>query len=128
LIVEIAMVRSFVRIYGPPVLEAIDALESIAVELSKTTGIKFSHTCIPYPERLQSNKTDWETFLKKMQDIYVDCYEPLKLISDSAYMLGEYDFFFEWDEKPSLEEIRGLIGRIDEALKGMGCMYTTTTK
>ena len=122
------MVRSFVRIYGPPVLEAIDALESVAVEVSKTTGIKFSHTCIPYPERLQSNKTDWESFLKKMQDIYVDCYEPLKLISDSSYMLGEYDFFFEWDDKPSLVEIRGLIGRIDEALKGMGCMYTTTTK
>ena len=122
------MVRSFVRIYGPPVLEAIDSLESVAVEVSKTTGIKFSHTCIPYPERLQSNKTDWESFLKKMQDIYVDCYEPLKLISDSSYMLGEYDFFFEWDDKPSLVEIRGLIGRIDEALKGMGCMYTTTTK
>ena len=128
MIVEITMVRSFVRIYGPPVLEAIDALESIAVEASKTTGIKFSHTCIPYPERLQSSKTDWETFLKKMQDIYVDCYEPMKLISDSSYMLGEYDFFFEWDDKPSLEEIRGLIGKIDEALKGMGCMYTTTTK
>ena len=128
MIVETTMVRSFVRIYGPPVLEAIDALESVAVEVSKTTGIKFSHTCIPYPERLQSNKTDWESFLKKMQDIYVDCYEPLKLISDSSYMLGEYDFFFEWDDKPSLVEIRGLIGRIDEALKGMGCMYTTTTK
>ena len=122
------MVRSYIRICGPPVLEAIDALEGIAVELSKTTGIKFSHGSIPYPERLQSKKTDWETFLKKMKDLYVDIYEPAKLISDSAYMLGEYDFFFEWDETPSLEELRGLIGRIDGALKGMGCFYTTITK
>ena len=55
----------------------------------------------PYPERLQSKKTDWETFLKKMRDLYVDIYEPAKLISNSAYMLGEYDFFFEWDQNPA---------------------------
>jgi hypothetical protein len=122
------MVRSYIRIYGPPVQEAIDALEGVAVEMSKITSIKFSHGAIPYPERLQSKKTDWETFLKKMRDLYIDIYEPAKLISNSAYMLGEYDFFFEWDQNPSLEELRGLIGRIDEALKGMGCLYTTTTK
>jgi hypothetical protein len=48
------MIRSYIRIYGPPVLDAIDALEGIVVELSKTTSIKFSHGTIPYPERLRA--------------------------------------------------------------------------
>ena len=107
------MVRSYIRIYGPPVQEAIDALEGVAVEMSKITSIKFSHGAIPYPERLQSKKTDWETFLKKMRDLYVDIYEPAKLISNSAYMLGEYDFFFEWDENPS------------RALDGSSCAHAS---
>ena len=49
MIIENAMVRSYIRIYGPPVQEAIDALEGVAVEMSKITSIKFSHGAIPLP-------------------------------------------------------------------------------
>lgn len=122
------MARSYVKVYGPPVLKAIKALEAVAVEMSKTTSLKFSHTCIPYPTRMQSDKTDWNSYLNNMKQNYVDCYEPVKIISNSQQLLGEYDFFYEWTEEPTMVKIEGLLGKIDEALDGMGCSYTMTTK
>jgi len=122
------LVKSYVKIYGPPVMEALMALEAIAVELSKATSVKFSHTCIPYPTRYQSDQNDWNNYMKRMQQNYVDCYEPVKLISESDQLLGEYDFFFEWSEDPKMDQLENLIGKIDEALVGMGCLYTITTE
>ena len=50
------------------------------------------------------------------------------IISNSGEMLGEYDFFFEWFEKPGLEQLYNLIERLDEELAPLGCYYTITTK
>ncbi len=122
------MVTSYVKIYGPPVLKAVKALEAVAVDLSKATGVKFNHKCLPYPNRMQSNTRDFEQYLKNMQRMYVDCYEPVKLISDSHQMLGEYDFLFEWVEKPTMAKIEGLLEKIDDALKDLGCHYTLKTE
>ena len=122
------MVRSNVKIYGPPLMKAIKALEAAAVEMSKATALKFSHTCIPYPMRMQGNTKDWNEYLKKMQKTYVDCYEPVKLISDFQQLLGEYDFFFEWTEEPTMAQIEELLEKIDAALEGLGCYYTLTTE
>ena len=122
------MVTSYVKIYGPPVLKAIKALEAVAVDLSKATGVKFSHKCLPYPTRMQSDTRDWSEYLKNMQRMYVDCYEPVKLISDSHQMLGEYDFLFEWAEKPTMAKIEDLVEKIDDALKGLGCHYSLVTR
>lgn len=41
------MVRSYVRIYGPPVMGAIGKLEAVAVDMNKIENVKFSHKCIP---------------------------------------------------------------------------------
>jgi hypothetical protein len=125
---EIGLARSYVKVYGPPVLKAIKALEGVAVEMSKSTGVKFSHKCIPYPTRTQPNTADWDAYLKNMERTYVDCYEPVRLISDSHQMLGEHDFFFEWVEKPDMEKIEGLLEKIDNAFKGLGCYYTLMTE
>lgn len=122
------MVRSYVKIYGPPIVKAINALEAVAVEMSKATDVKFSHKCLPYPTRYQSNTNDWNQYLKNMERIYVDCYEPVKLISESQQLLGEYDFFYEWVEAPKMAQIEELLKKIDDALEGMGCNYTLTTK
>ncbi len=122
------MATSYVKIYGPPMLKAIKALEAVAVDLSKVTEVKFSHKCLPYPTRNQPNTRDFEQYIKNMQRIYVDCYEPVKLISDSRQMLGEYDFLFEWAEKPTMAKIENLVEKIDEALKDLGCHYTLMTK
>jgi len=124
------MARSYVKIYGPPVLKAIQALEGVAVEMSKATSIKFRHSCQPqgYPGHIEPGKRDWDQYLEHMKRTYVDCYEPVRLVSESDQLLGEYDFFYEWTEDPDMKKIEGLIEKIDGALEGIGCYYTITTK
>ncbi|MCK4702126.1 hypothetical protein KAT55_02090 [Candidatus Bathyarchaeota archaeon] len=122
------MTKTYVRIFGPPLLKAIKALEGVAVDMSKAIEVKFSHKCVPYPTRLQSDKRDWNTYLKNLQNTYKDCYEPQKIISDASMTLGEYDFMFEWTEKPSMKKILGLIENIDGALGDLGVYYSLTTE
>jgi len=50
------------------------------------------------------------------------------IVSKSGWALREYDFFFEWSKEPSVDQLRGLIEKIDEAMALIGCMYTITTK
>ena len=122
------MVRSYIRVYGPPLLKAIRALEAIAVEMSKAVDVKFSHACIPYPSRMQSDTRDWNQYLNNMKKMYVDCYEPVKIISNASEMLGDFDFFFEWTGTPTMEQIENLIEKIDNALVELGCYYSVTTE
>jgi len=122
------MAKTYVRIFGPPLLKAIKALEGVAVDMSKAIEIKFSHKCVPYPTRLQSDKRDWNNYLKNLKNTYTDCYEPQKIISDASITLGEYDFMFEWTEKPTMKKIQGLIERIDGALGDLGVYYSLTTE
>lgn len=121
------MTKTYVRIYGPPLLKAIKALEGAAVEMSKATKLKFSHKCMPYPTRMQGDRRDWDNYLNNMRKMYVDCYEPQKIISDASATMGDYDFFFEWTEKPTHEQINELIKAVDETLSPLGCLYTLTT-
>ena len=122
------MVKSYIRIYGPPLLKAIKVLEGVAVDMSNKTEVKFSHKCVPYPTRLQSDKTDWNAYLKNMQKTYTDCYEPEKILSDASMTLGDYDFVFEWTSKPSIAKIEDLIAVVDAALAEVGVLYTMTTE
>jgi len=123
------MAKTYVRIFGPPLLKAMKALEGVAVEMSKSTEVKFSHKCVPYPSRMQSDKRDWESYLKNLQHTYTDCYEPQKIISDASMTLGEYDFMFEWAEKkPSMKQVQNLITEVDKSLAPLGVLYTMTTK
>ena len=122
------MVKSYIRIYGPPLLKAIKVLEGVAVDMSNKTEVKFSHKCVPYPTRLQSDKNDWNAYLKNMQKTYTDCYEPEKIISDASMTLGDYDFVFDWTSKPSIAKIEDLIAVVDTALAEVGVLYTMTTE
>lgn len=122
------MVKSYVRIYGPPLLKAIKALEGVAVTMSTKTEVKFSHKCVPYPTRMQSDKNDWNAYLQNMKKTYTDCYEPEKIISDASMTMGDYDFVFDWTSKPSITQIEDLIARVDAALEKVGVMYTLTTE
>lgn len=122
------MTKTYIRIFGPPLLKAIKALEGVAVDMSKATEVKFSHKCVPYPTRLQSDKRDWNNYLKNLRNTYTDCYEPQKIISDASMTLGEYDFMFEWTEKPTMKNIQGLIEKIDGSLGDLGVYYSLTTE
>lgn len=122
------MAKTYVRIYGPPLMKAIRALEGVAVDLSKATEVKFSHKCVPYPTRMQSDKNDWNNYLKNLSNTYKDCYEPVKIISDASMTLGEYDFVFEWVSMPSMKRVQDLIEKIDMALADVGTLYTLKTE
>ena len=120
---------SYIKLYGPPVYEALKALEKIAVEMPEVcimdTIIASPGTGSPY---LASVEGIHEYFLSypPTEDITVERCN--NIISKSAQELGEYDFFFEWFREPNMDELNDLIKRIDEALKPLGTRYTITTK
>ena len=122
------MAKTYVRIYGPPLMKALQALEGVAVGMSKEREVKFSHKCIPYPSRIQTDDRSWQNYLNTLKNTYVDCYEPQKIISDAKQLLGENDFMFEWvEKKPTLKQMENLIEKIDQTLLGLGVYYTIKT-
>jgi hypothetical protein len=50
------------------------------------------------------------------------------IISSSGIDLGKYDFYYEWNNKPSSEDLDKLINYIDSAIKPLGCLYSLETK
>ena len=115
--------KSYIKIYGPPMKEALKALEKIAVSMPE---VCIMDTAIRY-----STPKPWDT--DDFQMGYLQTEEIPKercntIISKSAEELGEYDFFFEWFKNPNFEELNMLIGKIDEALAPLGCKYTITTR
>ena len=127
---------SYVKIYGPPLLEALRALEKVAVDMPEvcimdTTiqaavgapeipGASFGAADISFdtPEGVMSFFG-----VSDMPEERCDT-----IISKSGETLGEYDFFFEWFTKPDMAQVEDLIKRIDEALEPLGVKYTLTTK
>jgi len=116
--------RSFIKIYGPPVLKAIKELEKIAVDMPEVcimdTVISQALPVFRDPEGTMDYFSSMPVEITKER-----CNN---IISKSGEMLGEYDFFFEWFTKPTMEQLNSLIGKIDEALAPLGCRYTITTK
>lgn len=49
------------------------------------------------------------------------------IIPSGETLMGDFDFVFHWTKEPDEKQLRELIAKIDEALKGIGCRYTTTT-
>ncbi|MBM3292073.1 hypothetical protein FJY84_05295 [Candidatus Bathyarchaeota archaeon] len=115
--------RSYIKVYGPPLVKAIRALEKIAIELPEVCIMNYflddAISVGTNPERMRE---------------YFDAYDKLdaircsNIISKSGDSLGEYDFFFEWFTNPTNEQVLLLIEKIDEALTDVGVKYTITTK
>ncbi len=120
------MVKSYVKIYGPPIVEALHALEKVAIEIPEvsyyTSTMAFSN--IPFDPQATS------LYLEGMVSRGNIVKEARKgrLISKSGVTLGDNDFFFEWNVDPTWEQVEDLLTRIDKALKPLGCKYTITTK
>jgi hypothetical protein len=96
------MVRSYVRIYGPPISKALEKLEKVAKEI---------------PEIIYQSKSFGISIEREIDPI-----------SKAGPILGEYDFFFEWKIKLEEDMVDKLICRIDKALQPLGCRYTITIK
>lgn len=117
--------RSLIKLYGPPVLEAIKALQKIAVD--------FPEVCIMD----KMIETDQGRFGDPyyIRDYFNDTHNAVisikrcsSIISHSGQKLGEYDFYFEWFTDPTWEQLENLIKKIDESLTPLGVRYSITTK
>jgi hypothetical protein len=124
--------KSYIKIYGPPMLKALKALEKVAIGLPE---VCIMNTTIETASAPAMHDSD-ESALGSLGGImsYFGGPEMITeercdtIISKSGESLGEYDFYFEWFKKPSMNEIMDLIERIDEALADVGVKYTITSK
>ena len=115
--------RSYVKIYGPPLLKAIKALEKISIGMPEVcitdTFIESSYPTFNSKEGISNYFAAVGGIPEKRCDT---------IISKSGVKIGEYDFVFEWFKPPKTDELNMLIERIDEALTPLGVKYTITTK
>ena len=115
--------RSYIKVYGPPVLEATRALERIAIGLPEVC-IMDTAILNGVPRNLARDVGGYFG----AHGVEVPLERCRSIVSDARGSLGEYDFFFEWRVSPSVEQFHGLIEEIDGALVPLGCYYTITTK
>jgi len=115
--------KSYVKIFGPPLLDAIRALDRIAVDMKEVCIMNPLIQIAPY-----DSFTSDETRLYFDAVGGVDSARCDKIISKSGESLGEYDYYFEWFQRPRMKDLEVLIEKLDEALKPLGCQYTITTK
>src|SRR3990170_2900523 len=105
--------KSYIKIYGPPVYDAIKVLEKLAID--------FPEACImdTLIERLNFPVDEFDrgqAYIQSVGDVSpVRC---SKMISRSGERVGEYDFYFEWFTPPTVDQLNDLIRKIDKALLG----------
>lgn len=125
---------SYVKIYGPPLMKALKALEKVAVDMPEVcimdTNIQAALNMPGIPSYgaggpfFDSSQGIMEFF--GVDDIPEERCDTI--ISKSGETLGEYDFYFEWFTEPTMVQVEDLIKRIDEVLEPIGVKYTLTTK
>ena len=115
--------KSYVRIYGPPLLKAIRALEKIAVNMPEVcimdTMIESSMPQFNTSEGIMNYFSTVGSVSEKRCG---------NIISKSNVKMGDFDFVFEWFTTPKMEQVNMLIEKIDEALGPLGVKYTIATK
>jgi hypothetical protein len=128
--------RSYIKIYGPPILEAIRELEKIAVDMPEVCIMDYviQNELSPRIARdvggsaVETSDVSIPGFFMRRTAVTVPVKRCHSIISKYGQKLGDYDFFFEWYEKPETSQLIDLIRKIDDALKPLGCLYTITTK
>jgi hypothetical protein len=119
--------RSYIKIIGPPIHEALLALKRIAEEMPEV-----SHREV-FVETRQPDFTDMEATQDFLGNIHLQDYPVhregrARMIKRAEPMVGNYDFYFEWIRKPGTDDLMKLIKRIDAEFTRLGCKYTITTK
>ena len=115
--------KSYVKIYGPPLLKAFRALEKIAIGMPQV--------CI-MDTMIDSNMPTMNS-VEGVQNYFgsigaVSTERCGTIISKSGEKLKDNDFYFEWFKKPTMAEVNMLIEKVDEALAPLGVKYTIATK
>ena len=114
---------SYIKIFGPPVLEAIKALEQISVDIPEVCITDFV-IANEIPRNLARDVGGWFD----SRGVTIPIERCNSIISKSGQKLGDYDFFFEWFSNPSMDQLSDLIEKIDDILDPLGCRYTISTK
>ena len=117
--------KSYIKIYGPPVLKAVKALEKIAINMPSVCIMDKDINLAFDPDFTQEFVRDY--FLSRAVE-GISQERCGTIISKSGLKLGDYDFFFEWIKNPTTDDLKNLIEKIEDALKPLGCKYTLTTK
>jgi hypothetical protein len=120
--------KSYIKIYGPPVLKAIKALEKIAVGLPQVCIMDtFIEQALPgVYDRVRD--TDWTSGYFGSIPVTITKKRCDTIVSKSGESVGPYDFYFEWFVEPNMKQLNDLVEKLDEALAPLGCAYTITTK
>jgi len=123
--------KSFIKIYGPPVLKAIKTLEKMSIDMPQVCIMDVSLKEASYDSGSGSQMGSIDisraiSFFGELGDITKE--RCSKIISKSGEELGDYDFFFKWFNKPNQNELNKLIEKVDEVLTPLGVRYTITTK
>lgn len=125
--------KSYVKIYGPPMGKAIKALRKVAVNLPEVcvmdTGIAAALGA-PTTGSGMSGGASLDS-MEGIQTFFGGSVPEERcdtIISKSGESLGKFDFFYEWFKKPTVAEVEDLMSKIDEALADVGVRYTLTTK
>jgi hypothetical protein len=141
--------KTYVKIFGPPLGEALDELQRIAAEMPKVSHyhmLSGYEGAPPFPTSMVAagwTPTGEPTIQYPVASLPEDRLSQVPsglptgagvqktmhpALSRSGHTLGEYDFFFEWVEEPTWQQMRDLISQIDKAFARLGCKYTITTK
>jgi hypothetical protein len=116
--------KSYIKIYGPPILKALDELEKVAGEMHEISFYyHYILGFIPVGKTTTAPEDEEMLGLGEKYETKSKC-----SVSKSGYTLGDHDFFFEWAKEPDGEQLRNLIEKIENVLTPLGCKYTITTK
>ncbi|UCD45490.1 MAG: hypothetical protein JSV27_03085 [Candidatus Bathyarchaeota archaeon] len=102
--------KSHVKLYGPSIFRGLEAMDGLLKDLKKR---------YQYGEMVSHIISQVDPSLDLMTG---------SLIRGGRESVGEYDYVIEWEQPPTVEQVRSLIRHIDETLAFTGCMYTITTK
>ena len=97
--------ESRLKIFGPGIVEAILQLEKLSLECE---------------ELVRGRRTPLTEEIKSKTSI-------LKVLKRGKTKVGAYDYTFYWHEQPTVDDIKNLIGKIDEKLVNTKAHYSITT-
>jgi hypothetical protein len=125
--------KSYIKLYGPPIFEAIKALRKVAIDfpevcvMDSVIEASIGIGSIIAPESQGPlDSPDIMTLFGGPEAITEErCND---IISKSGESIGKYDFYYDWFMNPTITQIETLIEKIDEALAPTGVKYTMTTK
>jgi hypothetical protein len=122
-------VKSYIKLYGPPIVKGLKALEKIAIDMPKVCIMNTPiELVLGYPGGVTPSGFSMTDEVVSYFGGGISEERCGTIISKSGESMGAYDFYFEWFKKPGLEELNNLIEQIDETFMKIGVKYSITTK